>query len=362
MAATNSADSLKETGQLPFAALYYREGSSDKEYHIYIEAKDNGFVVNFAFGKRGAALSIGTKTNSPTTLEAATKIYEKLVSEKKAKGYTPSTDGKAFAMTEKAGEVSGLLPQMLNSIDETEVQRYLEDDTWVMEEKYDGRRLMVRVTSGTVEGANRKGLLVSLPKEIEDTLKVGPDCVLDGELIGAKLYVFDVLSYGSEDLAEKDYLWRVQARNAIRFAAKAAVDNVETYVGTEAKATAYRRLQGQNREGVVFKRADAPYRIGRPNVGGSQVKFKFYATCSAVVTAVNAQRSVALALENTSVGNVTIPSNFELPQVGDVVEVRYLYYNPNGALYQSVYLGVRDDIDASECVMSQLKHKSAIEE
>jgi bifunctional non-homologous end joining protein LigD len=102
--------------------------------------------------------------------------------------------------------------------------------------------------------------------------------------------------------------------------------------------------------------------VGRPGAGGTQVKYKFYATCSAVVSAVNAQRSVALILENTPVGNVTISPNFDVPKLGEVVEVRYLYYNPDGALYQSVYLGVRDDIDASECLLSQLKHKSVLTE
>jgi bifunctional non-homologous end joining protein LigD len=356
------ANSLEHQIELPAAALYYREGSSDKEYHVRIEAADDGYVVNFAYGKRGAALTIGTKTSQPVILETAIKIYERLVSEKMAKGYTPATDGKAFAMTERAGQVSGLLPQLLNPIDETDVQHYLEDDGWVMEEKHDGRRLMVRVTGGMVEGANRKGLLVSLPKEIEDALKGGPDFILDGELIGAKLYVFDVLSYAGEDLSGTGYRHRVAVRDSILFSDRSAVESVRTFVGAAAKVDAYRSLQEQQREGVVFKRADAPYRVGRPNVGGTQVKYKFYATCSAVVSAVNAQRSVALTLENTCVGNVTIPSNFEVPKVGDVVEVRYLYYNPNGALYQSVYLGVREDIDPSECVMLQLKHKSAGDE
>ena len=31
------------------ATLYYRNGSSDKEYRVWIEAKEDGFVVNFAF-------------------------------------------------------------------------------------------------------------------------------------------------------------------------------------------------------------------------------------------------------------------------------------------------------------------------
>jgi bifunctional non-homologous end joining protein LigD len=352
---------MTENLELPSAALYFREGSSDKEYHARIAVKDGGFVVNFAYGRRGAALSTGTKTSSPTTLEAATKIYEKLIAEKKAKGYTPSSDGKAFAMTDRAGDVSGLLPQLLNPIEESDVARYLHDDDWVMEEKLDGRRLMVRVTAGTVEGANRKGLLVSLPKEIETALKRGEYCVLDGELVGAKYYVFDVLAYAGEDLSGQGYLQRMVVRNAIRFADRSAVDVVETFVGAEAKEAAYGRLRSAEKEGVVFKRADAGYKVGRPTAGGAQVKFKFYATCSAVVGTVNSQRSVGLLLDGVSVGNVTVSPNFDMPRLGDVVEVRYLYYNPQGALYQPCYLGVREDIDASECTLSQLKHKSAME-
>ena len=63
------------TQTLPSAALFYCEGGSDKEYHACIEAKDDGFIVNFAFGRRGAALTPGCKTSSPITLEAATKIF-----------------------------------------------------------------------------------------------------------------------------------------------------------------------------------------------------------------------------------------------------------------------------------------------
>ena len=37
-------------------SLYYREGSSDKEYHVRLEAKDDGFVVNIAYGRRGSSL------------------------------------------------------------------------------------------------------------------------------------------------------------------------------------------------------------------------------------------------------------------------------------------------------------------
>ena len=47
-------------------------------------------------------------------------------------------------------------------------------------------------------------------------------------------------------------------------------------------------------------------------------------------------------------------------QLGDVVEVRYLHAaQVGGALYQPVLLGVRDDVEADECVVAQLKLKAS---
>jgi bifunctional non-homologous end joining protein LigD len=69
-------------------SLYFKEGSSDKEYHIQLEKKDGGFVVNFQYGRVGSNLNAGTKTDSPVSLEAAEKIFAKLEREKRGKGYS----------------------------------------------------------------------------------------------------------------------------------------------------------------------------------------------------------------------------------------------------------------------------------
>ena len=78
------------------------------------------------------------------------------------------------------------------------------------------------------------------------------------------------------------------------------------------------RLRHENREGVVFKRLDAPYISGKPNSGGPQLKFKFVATLSAVVAKVNIQRSVELSLLKgrnlISCGNV-IPAAIPLGHI-----------------------------------------------
>ena len=43
-----------QTAELPSIDLWFREGSSDKIYRAAVEAKDGGFVVTFAYGRRGA--------------------------------------------------------------------------------------------------------------------------------------------------------------------------------------------------------------------------------------------------------------------------------------------------------------------
>jgi bifunctional non-homologous end joining protein LigD len=63
------------------------------------------------------------------------------------------------------------------------------------------------------------------------------------------------------------------------------------------------------------------------------------------------------------VGNVTIPPNHPVPEVGAVVDVRFLYaFKESNSLYQPVYLGQRKDIEPHECILSQLKFKPSAEE
>ena len=108
--------------------LYYREGSSDKVYQAAIEPNGGGFVVNFAFGRRGSTLKTGTKTHEPVDYAAARKIYDRLVKEKTGKGYTPGESGTPYQQTELEARATGVLPQLLNSIDEAEGEKLVADD------------------------------------------------------------------------------------------------------------------------------------------------------------------------------------------------------------------------------------------
>ncbi len=72
---------------IALTSLFYAEGHSDKEYHVVIVEVAGGNVVNFRYGRRGASLTVGTKTYAPVDFAQAKKVYDKLVKSKIAKGY-----------------------------------------------------------------------------------------------------------------------------------------------------------------------------------------------------------------------------------------------------------------------------------
>ena len=344
-------------------SLYYREGSSDKVYQAAIEPAGDLFVVNFAYGRRGATLATGTKTSSPVNYDAAKQIFAKLVNEKKAKGYTEGEDGTPYQHTDK--QASGILPQLLNPIEESEMEWLWRDDDYCAQEKFDGRHLLVRKQDNDIEGINKKGLLTGLPETVLNDLRnLSGSFILDGESVDDKYHVFDLLELNGRNLRPLRYDDRL--RCLVTLLADLPSDHVEcveTEVLIVGKLRLWERLLEERREGVVFKRLDAPYTPGRPNSGGPQLKFKFVASLSAIVTKVNARRSVEIGLFKAgsliSCGNVTISANHSIPLVDSVVEVRYLYaHRESNALYQPVFLGPRSDVKPSECRLSQIKYKA----
>jgi bifunctional non-homologous end joining protein LigD len=385
--------------QNEFVNLYFREGSSDKVYQASLEDDGTGnFVVKFAFGRRGTYLNEGTKTSFPVPYAKAKKIYDALVSSKTQKGYTngppysnglkpPSGATQTTAITptpvpslqvnpgfvaavkktsvNDRSNFSGLLPQLLNSIEEDEALELLDDDVHILQEKKDGKRLMVEVADRKAKGINRKGSNIGISDEISNEASKCPeDIILDGEDVNCKHWVFDIMKRGDDDLRKLPYLTRLaNLQEIVLFYFDGdSIEIVRTAQTPADKHKLFETLKAEGAEGVVFKDKNAKYTTGRPASGGDQLKYKFYETASVLVSAQNAQRSVAMQLFDGSnwvdVGNVTIPPNKNIPPVGAVIEVRYLYAFQGGAIYQPTYLGVRDDIDKDECTTEQLKYKA----
>ena len=343
-------------------SLYYRQGSSDKVYQASIDAAGQGYMVRFAYGRRGSTLTTGAKTASPVDFETAKKTFDKLVAEKRAKGYTPDTAGTPY-QHDVERVATQILPQLANPTAST--NHLLADPGWFLQEKFDGQRVMIRRIGDTITGINRTGCVIALPVPVVTVARTlrSQDWLLDGEAMGDAFIAFDLIESASIDLRGSPLRDRLSALESL-----VPADGVIRFAPTARSAPKKRALATQlekaRREGLVFKRADSLYSPGRPASGGDWLKFKFVATASCVVAAVNVgRRSVALQLLNggeiIGVGNVTVPPNHSVPEPGRVVEIRYLYAYPGGSLYQPVYLGERNDIDRSACTLDQLKYKSS---
>jgi bifunctional non-homologous end joining protein LigD len=366
-----------------FIDLYFQGNGSDKVYQASLEATGNGdYIVRFAFGRNGTFLREGTKTPSPQPYGKAKKIYDKLVNEKLTKGYTSGarykngispSSGVTTAPTSAAStqgvnspsNFSGILPQLLNFISEEEALELIENNDFIMQEKKDGKRTIVKVEARIAKGINKKGSYIGISQVIaKEAQKSLEDIWIDGEDVNCKLWVFDLLKRGNTDLSNLPYLERLdQLAEVVKKSNfhSWAIELVKTAKTTDEKRALFSALKEANAEGVVFKRKDAPYVPGRPSNGGDQLKFKFYATASVLVSKQNPKHSVAIKVLDgmnwVDIGNVTIPVNHDIPAVGTVIEVRYLYAYEGGSLYQPQYLGKRDDTDPSECTISQLKYK-----
>jgi len=349
--------------------LFFQEGSSDKVYQAELKQEGDGWIVNFAYGRRGNTLTTGCKTCDPIPYEKAKKSYDSLVKSKTSKGYKPNGESATINTVADDKEDSGIRPQLLNELTEEDAQKYINDNDYCMQEKFDGRRKMiVRNEDGSVQGINKKGVVVALTNEVSDAVKsIKAPCILDGEDMGDKIMLFDDITEPFLPYKERYQILTLEAYYTMK-----ELEVVKTAWDTNTKQIMFNRLIAERAEGVVFKNVHAPYSAGRPASGGNQFKCKFYETASCVVSSVSdVKSSIAvhvIAPNNlghpmrVEVGNVTVYPNQKTPYVGAVVEVKYLYYNEGGSLYQPVLLDhngetVRLDCHPLECTLAKLKRK-----
>ncbi|MCE6958783.1 WGR domain-containing protein [Cereibacter sphaeroides] len=351
--------------------LFYTEGSSDKVYSVQIEKRDDGWAVAFQYGRRGKALTPGEK-GTGLRFDKALKIYEKLVGEKVAKGYTEAESGAVFTSSAFAGQVTGFQPALMNEIS-IEEARALGDD-WLFQEKHDGERRGMKSDATRATYSNRRGLETGIQAPIDAAFArlagvVGP-MELDGEDMGGHVVIFDVL----EHFMLRDGTFRERAAilahldKTIADLGLQEVLHVEVPVpASEFFARHEARIRERGGEGFVGRHADGLYQPGKPASGGNIFKVKYWEDATCRVTAGrDGKRSVGLEMLDAAgswieVGNVTVPANAAVPAVGSLIDVKYLYAYPGGSLFQPVFKCVRTDLPESDCDIGRLKFKSGPE-
>lgn len=382
--------------------LFYTEGSSDKFYDISLLREGSDWSVHFAYGRRGTTGQYGYKVRN-VGYESAKRAFDRVIAEKVGKGYTSDITGQPgsgyWATPEVGIQVptrrvdrvpveatalrpavaaalfdapvdglrSGYVPQLLNPVGEAQLEALLTDDAWGMQEKYDGKHLTLHWDGHRMVAANKKNLACGCDPRYEPAMReiFGSDsAVVDGEAMGLVFRAYDLLYYVGEDLRGMTYSARhAQLVNMDRqFLQEPSILIAPMARGEEQKRTLLAALRARNAEGVVFKRLDGAWRAGRPASGGDMLKYKFVASATCRVRSdATGRHSIGLEVLDGNlwvyVGNCTVGQATDLPPAGACVEIRYLYAYRGGALYQPVYLGVRDDVTEEECVISQLKYK-----
>lgn len=341
--------------------LYSQKDGADKVYKVDLEATDGGFTVTGWNGRRGGSLKAQPKTPVPLPYAEAKKAFDALVKSKLKGGYQPGTEAAAYVAA--VGTSLGIDLHLLTAAPEADVERYICDDRYVAQEKFDGERRPV-AHRAEVLGGNRNGFAVPMPLQLIELLgKLPPDTEIDSEQIGDTLHVFDTMRIGGECQRDVAYIVRLDKVGVLlnRLGRPDNIRAVETAVGTDAKRALYQRLRAERKEGIVFKRLDAGYGIGKND---DQIKVKFVERATLQVASVHAsKRSVCVQAFDANghavpVGNVTIPANHPIPAVGELCEVEYLYVV--ASLYQPVYKGVRTDLTLAACTTAQLKYRAGI--
>ncbi len=266
----------------------------------------------------------------------------------------------------KVKEGFGRAPQLPVVGEPDEIEARLLDDAWGIQEKIDGRNIMIDVVAGKVAVGNKKGLTNLVSLTILDAAAPLGDAQIDAEDVAGICFAFDAVALGGEDLRERPYVERHEmlGQKIKRLGKSAGFRFVPLVTGRAAKTAFVAELRARKAEGFILKCLDAPYEEGKKH--GNQLKHQFRATNAFVVGERNGQKnSVQIYVfgqdgTRREVGNLTVPANRAIPAAGTVVEVRYLYCHPGaeGKLHQPTFETVRDDVAVEDCRFEKLKIKA----
>lgn len=249
-------------------------------------------------------------------------------------------------------------------------------NSWWLEQKLDGERVLLRVDDGEVLDYSRSGhrrsrvLIRQIEREFEG-LGAG-SYIFDGELVnthhGYSYHIFDmpfVANDGGATLIDcADQL--VTRRAALELVFEhwrpdfpvCLMRTERTEAGKRELAEAVRSLGG---EGVVLKNPLSTYQPGKRSRDWVKVKFTKTIDCVIDGTGFEGRENAMLKVFDDNGNEVRVGrcSTVGKPPLkkGDVVEIRYLYARnaEEPRLYQPRLLRIRDDKQASECLLSQIQ-------
>lgn len=257
--------------------------------------------------------------------------------------------------------------QLLTAIDDGEkAAAVLLDHDYAAQQKFDGKRILLHVDRRSVTAHNRDGLTCSVTPQIAEQAKalfpLAP-LTLDGEWIreAKSFHAFDLLELGGIDTRALPFKTRqahlLQTLTTIKLP---SVHAARTEFANDGKLTLLQQIHAAYLEGVVFKRIDSPYKVGRQP---DQYKYRFTAVSSFVIIKRNEKESVQIGLYDSkgtlvNCGDVKIRnSRFKLTE-GMIIDVRYAHaFRDSQKVYHPRMISIRDDLATEACTLTQLRYK-----
>lgn len=265
------------------------------------------------------------------------------------------------------------LPQLALSADTTSLERFITNDEWVIEQKLDGHRILLCSSGGDYppSALTRNGTAYTrrLPQEIQN-FRFPPtpdgrpmDWILDGELVDGTFWVFDMPRWPGDAESNLGLAQRRAVLETLMENLNSPFKLVPQARTAQDKITLAKTAIASNFEGLIVKRANAKYLWGGRTA--DWMKIKFVTTADVVVTGVrlDGKESVNYCVFDETTGKQIDVGRASLIgkekrgaiNVGDVIEVKYLYVGADGRLYQPTVVRKRDDKRPDECTTVQLK-------
>lgn len=263
-------------------------------------------------------------------------------------------------------------PMLARTLNPKDLNAYIKDDAWCVQQKLDGIRILITVQDGQVTGSSRSGRKVELPDEAKAPFEgLAGLWRFDGEFVGTgedgQLWLFDMPNAEGVIDPNDPYDERYAALKAV-FVHLGLDENPDIHL-THLASTPDEKLallewcKDNNAEGVMFKRLDGKYLSGVRSPDTLKAKFTETVDCVILEVGREGKESVSVgAFHNgtlTDIGSVKMTASQGLRKacVGDVIEVRYLYVqSENMRLYQPVFLKFRPDRTPESCTTDQLKY------
>lgn len=267
------------------------------------------------------------------------------------------------------------VPMAFEHADPNDVPKFAADPNYYFQQKVDGIRGQMVIEPGKAPWFRNRGgdaLINASATSVSGPIlaklgsvlpKDGPSYVIDGELLDGKWYIFDMAVIGQEKMPwEQRMEIAEQWVKTLRAAGITNVEALPTARTQNEKLKLWEAIRTGGGEGVMMKRKDSPYNFGgRVN---HTLKAKVRSTADVVVMAKGEKGKESATVGVHVGGKLQRVANVSLigkekdgpVNVGDVIEVAYLWANPsNNNLQQAAMEKKRPDKAPEEATDGQLR-------